>query len=173
MSDSPRPLRADRQGERICGFCPWPPPATTGGGVPSAAVPVPTPEVEGQPGNFVWADCPAPVAASKADLDCATYEATMLGEIEAGRWRVMIIRTTSWEGVLSMAKKKGQEGVHFFVIEDGKPRSFIQLTLQFLHERARLYGLCPEIGVGTGYCDDQTETREVLLGLGAVASERP
>ena len=64
-----------------------------------------------------------------------------------------------------MAKKKTHERVHFFVVENGKPRSFIQLTLQFLHDRGGLYGLCPEIGVGTGYCDDQTEVREALLGL--------
>ena len=53
-----------------------------------------------------------------------------------------------------MAKKKAQERVHFFVAVDGKPRSFIQLTLQFLQDRSGLYGLCPEVGVGTGYCDD-------------------
>lgn len=64
-----------------------------------------------------------------------------------------------------MAKKVQEQGVHFFIVEDGKPRYFIHLTLRLLQDRTGLYGLCPEVGVGTGYCDDQTGTREELLGL--------
>ena len=64
-----------------------------------------------------------------------------------------------------MAKKVHEEGVHFFITEAGKPRHFIRLTLQLLKDRIGLYGLCPEVGVGTGYCDDQSEAREVLLAL--------
>ncbi len=64
-----------------------------------------------------------------------------------------------------MLKKVQQQGVHFFIVEDSKPRYFINLTLRFLQDSTGLYGLCPEIGVGTGYCDDQTETREELLGI--------
>ena len=64
-----------------------------------------------------------------------------------------------------MAKKVQEQGVHFYIVEGGKPRYFIHLTLRFLQDRIGLYGLCPEVGVGTGYCDDQTETREELLGL--------
>ena len=64
-----------------------------------------------------------------------------------------------------MATKVQEQGVHFFIVKDGKPRYFIRLTLRFLQDRTGLYGLCPEVGVGTGYCDDQTETREELLGL--------
>ena len=64
-------------------------------------------------------------------------------------------------GVRLAAKRKAQEGVHFLIVQEGKPRAFIQLIS--LQDRGGL--LCPEVGVGTAYCDRQAEVRESLLGL--------
>ena len=66
---------------------------------------------------------------------------------------------------MRMAKKVHEEGVHFFIVEDDKPRYFIRLTLRFWQERKGFYGMCVDWGTGTAYCDELDEAREVLLDL--------
>ena len=37
-----------------------------------------------------------------------------------------------------MAKKVEEQGVHFFITENGKPRAFIRLTLRYKRNARRL-----------------------------------
>ena len=64
-----------------------------------------------------------------------------------------------------MAKNVKEEGVHFFISENGKPRYFVRLTLHIYREKGQWAGMCPELNTGTSYCDTTVETREQLLAL--------
>ncbi len=69
------------------------------------------------------------------------------------------------KGSIAMAKNVKEEGVHFFISENGKPRYFVRLTLHIYREKGQWAGMCPELNTGTSYCDTTVETREQLLAL--------
>ena len=64
-----------------------------------------------------------------------------------------------------MARKVQQEGVYFFITEEGKPRYFVRVTLRFRQDEKGWYGLSAKPATGTSYCDTMDEAREELVGL--------
>ena len=66
---------------------------------------------------------------------------------------------------IAMAKKVEEQGVHFFITEDGKPRYFIRLTFQFFKDGKGWSAMCAELTTGTSYCDSAAEARDQLLDL--------
>ena len=75
-----------------------------------------------------------------------------------------------------MAENMQEQAVHYIITEEGKPQSFIHLTLRYEQEGEWWCGHCVELGTvaqAETYGEVQQELREFVLGQLEVVAESP
>lgn len=80
------------------------------------------------------------------------------------------------ESEVPMSENMLEQAVHYIIAKDGKPQSFIHLTLRYEQEGEWWCGHCAELGTvaqAETYDQVQQELRESVLGQLEVVAESP